>query len=424
MKTTRIQFYKITTVLLITSFFTGSTYSQLSQRTGFILSEIEEKISDMPGDSGDEYAEPSDSQLDIWADVLNELFTGDYISAATTANTIGYDLVEFQDTTSTPNTTYYMLETASSNYWGTYVYNPSFCRPLVIQSPHAIRDANTGLQGVHIFHETEAIFYQVNGTHRCNSSAFSFCTGTTSSCSSSSEPYRISDLAHTTQSIFQKTTEVLLNAFEDSHFIQLHGFTKQDTDPYVILSNGTQVEPATDFISLFSQNLALEDSVLTFRIAHIDTDWTRLRGFWNTQGRLINQHPTPCDADATNSEGRFFHVEQERTRLRNDIEGWDKVANALSNTFACLISSNTEIEKSGILDIYPNPTSGIVQIRWSDPKISSELIKVFNVLGQDVSAQVSIGMLGLETSSINMSSLTPGLYFLKAGNDLGKVYKE
>ena len=118
-----------------------------------------------------------------------------------------------------PNTIYFMFESIGSNYWGTYIYNPNYCRPLVIQAPHARRDANTGLQGLHIFMESEGLFYQVNGTHRCNSSGFSSCTGTTTSCSSVSEAYRISDLAHTTQSLFQKTTEVLLNAFEDSHFI-------------------------------------------------------------------------------------------------------------------------------------------------------------------------------------------------------------
>jgi len=173
----------------------------------------------------------------------------------------------------------------------------------------------------------------VSGTHRCNSSSHSPCTGTSSSCSGNIEPYRISDLAHSTTSIYQKTTEILFQAFENSYFIQLHGFQKQSTDPYVILSNGTQVTPSPDYLSTFKDKLYEADTTLTFRVAHIDTAWTRLRGFWNTQGRLINSSSNICSENASQSNGRFFHIEQERTKLRDNSLGWDKIAYAINNTF-------------------------------------------------------------------------------------------
>jgi len=325
--------------------YSATSFSQLVERTGDIFEDVSEHIANLPAEDGNEYLAPDDAQLDLWENTVVELLNGNFEASANSANQLGYQLVLFTDTFDIPNRDYYILENIASNYWGSYVYNPNFCRPLVIQAPHSKRDANTGLQGIHIFRETEALFYQVNGTHRCNAVESSSCPGVTTSCSATSEAYRISDLAHSTQSIFQKHTEVLLAEFDNTHFIQLHGFTKQDTDPYVILSNGTQTTPSTDFLSQFRDNLAAEDEVLTFRVAHIDIDWTRLRGFFNTQGRVINNSVDPCDANAETSDGRFFHVEQERQRLRSDLAAWDKVSNALANTFPCnLISSSKDLQ--------------------------------------------------------------------------------
>jgi len=298
-------------------------HGQIIHRSGYIYTEIAGKISNMPGSNGDNYHEPDSLQLNTWERTLDNLLIGNYTIASDSANSIGYNLVNFTDTFVSPYVNYYILEAADTNIWGTYVYNPNYCRALVIQSPHSKKDANTGNQGIHIFRKTQSMFYQVNGTHRCNSSMYSSCTGTTTGCSSTSisEPYRISDLAHTTLSLFQKTTEVLLNTFNNTHFIQLHGFTKQSADPYVILSNGTQQVPNPDYMSGFKNNLFNEDSVLTFKIAHIDLSWTRLRGFWNTQSRLVNSSSNHCNSNATVTNGRFFHIEQERTRLRSNVGG-------------------------------------------------------------------------------------------------------
>jgi hypothetical protein len=142
-------------------------------------------------------------------------------------------------------------------------------------------------------------------------------------------------MAHSVSSIFQKTTEKLLNSFSNTFFIQLHGFAKLVTDPYVILSNGTQITPGLDYIVPLTNNLLIEDNTLTFKIAHIDLEWTRLRAFDNTQGRLINSSIDPCYSYATTTNGRFLSIEQERTKLRDDVTGWNKMANALINTFVC-----------------------------------------------------------------------------------------
>jgi len=309
-----------------------SLFAQI-QDTGQIQVVINSIVSSMPGDSGNHYTDPSAAEAHTWGNMLKALMDGDYAMAHDSAVFLGYELVEFWDTTQVPHRTYYILQDQAAHYWGTYVYYPNASRSLVIQSPHPKNDTNTGLQGAYVFQDIEALFFMLAGTHRCNNGDHSGCSGTTSTCDIPNEDFRISDLAHTVTSIFQTTTDTLFRNVPDSHFIQLHGFGKRSTDPYVILSNGTTHTPSPDYMSDFSQYLFNEDTTLTFKIAHIDLTWTRLRGFTNSQGRLINGSSDPCITSASVSAGRFFHVEQERTKLRNDATGWAKVANALAQTF-------------------------------------------------------------------------------------------
>lgn len=116
-------------------------------------------------------------------------------------------------------------------------------------------------------------------------------------------------------------------------FVQLHGFGKDDGDPDVIMSNGTTETPDTDYASLIKDALLDEDNTLTFKIAHIDTDWTRLRGFTNTQGRFINSSPDPCSTSASSTTGRFIHIEQAKPKLRKNASSWAKMSNALGSVF-------------------------------------------------------------------------------------------
>lgn len=308
-------------------------YSQLFD-SGDIASVISNLVSNMPGESGDDYTEPSPAQRDTWADVLEELFQADYPAAAAFANQIDYDLTIYDDQPS--GETYYLLTSNNNNYWGTYVFNPSYCRELVIQAPHPRKDFNTARQGIHVFRESESLFFAMAGTHRCNHSDTTMCSGLTEVCGEDDPArYRISDLAHTTESLFQRTTQELYSEFNNSYFLSLHGFTKKNSDPYVILSNGTRQTPNPDYISILATELDNIDPILSSEIAHVNQNWDRLIGFTNTQGRLINGSNDHCSSNANTTDGRFLHIEQEKTELRANIGGWDKMAEAVINTFPC-----------------------------------------------------------------------------------------
>ncbi len=389
-------------LLLVPAVFIGQT------ATGNIENYIGNIIDNAPGNSGDNYLEPTTAQLNTWNSIINFVLANNLVDARSNANTVNYKITEFTDTSISPNQVFYILEEKSpeSNYWGTYAFSKTPTRDnLIIQAPHSKFDTNTGNQAVYCFKNTIAKAVFINGTHRCNSNSFSSCSGTTSVCGSS-DSYRISDLAHNTNSIFQKTTENLFTAISNSIFVQLHGFGKQPTDPYVIMSNGTRETPSTDYATMIKDALLVEDNTLTFELAHINTGWTRLIGFTNTQGRLLNNSSDHCNTSATTTSGRFVHIEQEKSKLRDDENDWIKMSNALASVFSSTLSTE-DFHLNNTISISPNPTSGKVFINGK----LIEQIEVYNLLGQKISSQNN--MVNKNPIFVDLSSFKRGVYFFR-----------
>ena len=387
--------------------------------SGDLADWVDQLVDDMPGSSGDDYGLPTASELQEWNAMLDQLFAGNLSVAADIAQTLDYDLTLFLDLPT--NRTYQVLTANGNNYWGTYIRYPQYCRPLVMQAPHPRRDLNTGRQALHVFRESNSAAFMMAGTHRCNSEENSSCSGSTTVCSGgASEAYPISDLAHHVENVFQLTTAYLFGEIEESYFFSLHGFTKGDNDPYLIMSNGTRVTPSPDYISLLADALAAEDPVLTTEAAHLNLNWTRLIGFTNVQGREINGSANPCSTNADASTGRFLHVEQERTRLRNNLAGWNKMANAVQAIFPCVTVGVEQLEQEMPLSIFPNPSRGQVRIE-GDIELDDRALFLFNHLGQDVSSHLRVSRVGEKAISLDLSSLPGGLYFLRCGPSSGRL---
>ncbi|MGB2958844.1 MAG: T9SS type A sorting domain-containing protein, partial [Bacteroidota bacterium] len=281
---------------------------------------------------------------------------------------------------------------ASSSFWGIYVVNPSPLRPnLMIMCPHTLHDRNTGRQGAYVYAAVAPRMLGINGAHRCNSSLFSPCSGTTTVCSDSSQSYRTSDQAHVTDGLFQATTEAML-AFTDSTIqIQLHGFSKNATDPDIIMSNGTSFAPppGQDYLAALRDNLTVVDPTLTFKVGHLDTGWTRLLGTTNVQGRLINGSPAPCTLWASSATGHFFHIEQKYSGLRDSQEGWEKMASAITLTFP---QTPTDVRTGDqpvptafhVHQNYPNPFNPTTTIELELPEARHTSITVVDLLGRRI----------------------------------------
>lgn len=323
-------------VFLLFIILSLSIFSNAQTTSGDVQQYLNDYIANVPGDSGNDYSEPSDAELDTWETVVAYILEDNISEARTTASNLNYQITEFTDTSLSPNQVFYILEEQSTQqkYWGTYVFNPTPLRGnLILQAPHIKNDINTGSQAVFSMKNNLARAVFLNGTHRCNNSTLSNCSGTTSTCGSGNEAYKISDLAHNTSSAFQRTTEVLFNTIPNSIFIQLHGFGKGENDPSLIISNGTRDTPFKDYATELKDALIIEDNILDAKIAHIDTDWSRLIGFTNTQGRFSNYSIDACSEPAEGTSGRFIHVEQELIKLRLNSLGWQKMSNALGTVF-------------------------------------------------------------------------------------------
>ncbi len=300
---------------------------------------VDNIVDQIPGTSpANLYQIPNSSETALWRQVIQAIMSADYADAHSLAASLEYRVVHYTDNSVSPNREYYVLERvsgATSHYWGTFIFNPNPKRyRLIIQSPHPRHDTNTGYQGFRVFRDSGARAFFVSGVHRCNNTASSPCDGSTTACNSTSEPYRVSDQPHNVTGTFQITTEEMLAFVPDLIIIQPHGFSKGDGDPYVIASNGTRYSPSgTDYLVELCNNLYAQDNVLTFKIAHIDTDWDELIARTNVQGRLLNQSPNPCGTYAYTTTGRFLHLEQAYDRLRSNATNWNKLVNAVILTF-------------------------------------------------------------------------------------------
>jgi Secretion system C-terminal sorting domain len=404
--------------LYILIFFSGLVFSNQplkgqSIMTGSLTGHMNAIIDSLPGSNGTEYNDPSINEYTTWMQLIDTLLKGHYSSATTLANSFNYDLINFIDN----QQSYYILEKQKQgkNYWGTYVFNPRYCRNITIQSPHPKKDFNTGKQGIYLLRNTNARFYMLSGTNRCNATFISTCSGKTTICDGSSKPYPISDLAHNDSSIFQATTHAIMQFDPETYFIQLHGFTKKPTDPYAIMSNGTQITPIPDPIDMLSKELKKADDTLDFKIAHLDTAWTRLRGFFNVQGRLINHSVNPCNTNADTTLGKFIHLEQERKRLRQDSTKWNNMVMAVNNTFICITGLET-FSKQGTLRIYPNPAKEFVFLDFNKAGDEDITLIIYDIQGRLIKTK---GHIRPGRIDIMMAGLTPGLYFVQLWNGRG-----
>ncbi|MFH2036764.1 MAG: T9SS type A sorting domain-containing protein [Candidatus Zixiibacteriota bacterium] len=404
---------------------------------GNLTTHMDSIISEIPGSTPEGlYLQPGTSSRDLWRTIIQNILAENYDLADNDAGLINYRVVEFLDITESPNHTYYILERtpeSTSRYWGTFIFNPSpKIYRLVIQSPHPKYDRNTGYQGFRIFKESGCRAFFVSGAHRCNGTTSSSCDGTTTACSSESEPYRYSDQAHVVLGTFQITTEEMISAISDLTFLQPHGFSKETGDPDIIISNGTKYHSDEDFIPDLVDNLLLQDNSLTFKIGHLDAEWTRLLATTNVQGRLVNGSLAPCGTDADTATGHFIHIEQAYTKLRDSETNWNKLVQAVIATFG---DGSLDVADDASNDFrptiftlspnYPNPFNGTTQIQYNLFQKSNIEIAVYDILGRRIEYEFrphqSPGTYVYQFSSDNYAS---GVYLYRMiANSVGQTGK-
>ncbi len=403
-------------ILLILFLIPGALSGQFLD--GNISAYVDSLIEVIPSGNQVEYQDPTSAELLVWEQAIEIIDNNSCCVANELLNTIGYKIRQIHDTLVGGYFAVIEEQVPASKYWGTYVINLIPCRQgLILQAPHSSFDTNTGKQANFCFLQLNMRGLMLNSAHRCNSQVDSDCDGSTSVCGASSVPYKISDLAHNAKSIFQKTTELFDLKFDQSTFVQLHGFLKQVDDPYLIISNGTRMTPAKDSAVRLAEELKFIDDTLTAKIGHIDLDWNRLLGFTNVQARMLNQSIDPCEEVGDFSSGKFIHVEQERTRLRADSIGWGKMRDALAMTFPCLVTDVDDITELIEVEIFPNPSTGSFTV-------AAEGLKSIAVYSLDGSLVWSNHNIQTENQLVNIHDAIGAIGFVRVQTDKGLTVRK
>lgn len=236
---------------------------------------------------------------------------------------------------------------------------------LVVECPHGEKDHNTREECAAVFTSASAPLSKmaamlVNGAHRCASSTQSSCSGVTSVCSGSSEPFRVSDAAHNDGSAYHRAHVALVEILSPGplvdnnyvHVIGLHGMSRDG----VSLSDGTDdAAPSEDPVwrlarGIHRQNLVSAAADLT-TCNEMTTDGTNGIGAGNETGNIVvdahlcgttdvaarhvNGSPDPCGQAATSARGNastprasWLHLEQD-IGIRTDAAKTEKVAAAM-----------------------------------------------------------------------------------------------
>jgi hypothetical protein len=205
----------------------------------------------MPGPDSNGMRIPTSAEMQAWQELVLTIAAGDSARACQliAENAFPYELVRYQDVRS-EDQLYWMLRerlpvTAG---WGTYVIrSEGVLAEIIVEVPHPVADWRTDPEGVAIFRELAARALFIAGTHRCANSTYSPCSGQTAACGVV-EPYRTSDVAHATQSMFQAAHQALLPCGGDGVAIQLHA-NDLASCPDLFISNGT-LFPAALTLSL------------------------------------------------------------------------------------------------------------------------------------------------------------------------------
>lgn len=351
-------------VLAFTAFYSSSHPSAKPASLVTMSGDIEEFLNDLPlpGCNTNAFVQPSNSDIATWREAMDALLDEQYQTAATLADPLGYDLIEFTDPGR--DKIYYLFrEQDNARGLGTYVYNPGACRLLSLEAPHAGGDTNTKPESIAMYLELNAVTLLIAGTHRCSNSQASPCSGTTTICNScyglsGNQPYRISDVAHYMQNFFQPAHEEIATQVPGIVSVSVHGFGGRAGGfaADVEISNGTTGDRsqslATQLANEYNQIFAQLGMSLIAGSCNAAGGPNDQCGGTNVQGRFVNGSANPCTTSVSTVSGteRFIHVEQVMALRQPPAPGqpgWQMTIDAFAAVFPCSPIGHLMQEESG-----------------------------------------------------------------------------
>ena len=283
---------------------------------------------------------PSTEYLNSFSTVFDAFLASDYKRAHRLGQSIGYEIIEFVDTSRLPIETHYILQESvgpdSQNYKGAGIFVTKFsANTIAIQAPHPESDLYTEMQAIEIYLDSPAGFLFVAGSRRNSSTLSSPCDG----------KHVASDAVHNTHHSYYIAHQRLIEANPQTLVIQLHGFgasslktlqtqCQTPNDKLINLSEGIKHYSESNneyFIDILAAKI---NQTGMAEACVFGQDTHTLGGTTNTTGRFSNGSLNPCTTNALESEHRFIHIEQSfpiRSSHRADIN--DQIRNAIETYF-------------------------------------------------------------------------------------------
>lgn len=91
-------------------------------------------------------------------------------------------------------------------------------------------------------------------------------------------------------------------------------------------------------------------------------------------------------------------------------------------SFSPIKAVSLKIQKNKKLNIYPNPTENHFIVNGVEDEISG--IQIFNLLGQNITAQVKISKINDDERIIDISGLSRGMYYIKTENAVSEIIRK
>jgi hypothetical protein len=265
---------------------------------------------------------PTASQRDALAQTIVRVLGGDEAAACTLP--ASYRLVRMVDPSAGPLRLVAEVDAngrpAPSLYYGTFAAPrtvPVPSRALVVEAPHPIFDLDTERQATAVFVASAARYLLVAGAHRCADTAASVCSGTTSACNATVQPFRVSDAAHEDALVFQAIHVLLSDGDPQLQFLQLHGNGAACPTALVSDCSGSFADAgaaAALGAALTARGVTVGQCGAGYPSASCD-----LCGTDNVQARYTAGSPAACTQLGAHY-GRFVHVEQQPS-LRQAPDG-------------------------------------------------------------------------------------------------------
>jgi len=290
---------------------------------GDLKSWISNLVSSLPGNATEAYNRPTDEDLWVFREAAQLFVNEDWGAASMKAAEVNYDVVEIED--NQQKKTYALIPgTFNKDGRGYFLMRSTgdWNINVLIESPHSVHDTVGPLAG-EVFDDTGARGFMMPGTHRCSSSSFTECTGTSKICSGYRirEKYRASDMAHVTDSFFQVFHEVMSLHSSSLVAIQIHGFRSDDTRSEFIASvgskqnyNGSISNSLTEIMNV--EIKAANSPKIGRSCNREEAGWKkRFCGTWNPQGRWSNgvrgvsSNSSACTTAATQNTNTFIQLE-------------------------------------------------------------------------------------------------------------------